>query len=88
MSHLLLGRGGGGEVLDRPANNFDIAGIPRDAWSSGLFNCFDHIPSCFMAFCCSPILWSQVDKKLTDLNVIFLQDSNKSANSCFNRFEE
>lgn len=50
----------GNEVLDIPSNNYDIAGIPREQWSSSLFHCYSHIPSCFLSICCSACLWSQV----------------------------
>ncbi len=59
----LIGTGdaGGRENLDRPVNNYDVAGIPRGQWSSGLFSCLSNIlPSCLFSFCCTPILWSQV----------------------------
>mmetsp|Transcript_16774 Transcript_16774/g.25207 ORF Transcript_16774/g.25207 Transcript_16774/m.25207 type:complete len:304 (+) Transcript_16774:54-965(+) len=58
--HMMVNRQGT-ETLDRPTNNYDMAGVPRGHWSSGLFGCLENIvPSCILAFCCTPVLWSQV----------------------------
>ena len=49
--------------LDRPANNFDVAGIPREEWSSGLCSCHENIlPSCVCSCCCTPVVFGQVRK--------------------------
>lgn len=51
----------GEETLDRPANNFDVAGIPISQWHSGLFCCHKNIiPSCFLSFFCPCKLWAQI----------------------------
>jgi hypothetical protein len=58
----LWGSGGNeDERLDRPPNNFDIAGIPRGQWSSGFFCCLQNIvPSCILSFFCPCMMWGQV----------------------------
>ncbi|KAJ1442650.1 hypothetical protein B484DRAFT_58966 [Ochromonadaceae sp. CCMP2298] len=54
------GGGGGEETLDRPLSNFDVIGIPTGAWSSSLFGCLEHVPSCVVGFSCPCVLWAQV----------------------------
>ena len=49
--HMLISGRVGDELLDRPANNFDVAGVPRGAWSSHLLACYENcVPSCLMSF--------------------------------------
>lgn len=51
----------GDDILDRPANNFDVVGIPLGQWSSHFCACWTNcIPSCLLAFFCPCILWAQV----------------------------
>jgi len=51
----------GQENLDRPASNFDVAGIPTGQWSSGLFECYKNIvPSCLLSFLCPCVMLAQV----------------------------
>lgn len=47
--------------LDRPQNNFDIAGVPTGHWESGLFSCLSNvIPSCVLSFFCPCVMWAQI----------------------------
>lgn len=46
--------------LDRPSNNFDVAGVPTGRWSSGLCDWYTHCGSCFMATACPCIAFAQV----------------------------
>lgn len=61
-----LGGGGGGgqEILDTPLSNFDIIGVPTQAWSSGFFSgffcCENVVPSCLLSIFCPCLVFSQV----------------------------
>lgn len=82
MWRLQAGREGRSD-LDRPTSNFDVAGIPTGSWSSGLFACGEDGSSCFLAFCCTPCLWSQVATRaqipvLIDMKNYFLCTRNTS----------
>jgi len=58
---IFMGGRPGVTTLDRPVSNFDVAGIPREKWSSGLFSCFGNIfPSCICSFCCAPVIFGQL----------------------------
>eukprot|EP00981_Chlorochromonas_danica_P007797 scaffold1884_cov343-Ochromonas_danica.AAC.14 len=49
------------DILDQPANNFDVVGIPVGQWSSHFCACWTNcIPSCLLAFFCPCVLWAQV----------------------------
>lgn len=65
MRSQIISTGGrnGGEDLDRPANNYDVAGIPREQWSTGLLDCAEDAPSCWLSIFCLPCLWSQVSRR-------------------------
>lgn len=57
----LMGGNGGAENLDQPISNFDLIGIPTNAWSDGFCDCFKNsMPSCLLSFCCPCIMWAQI----------------------------
>lgn len=56
--------GGGGqseENLDRPRNNFDVAGVPTHQWHSSLFDFhLNIIPSCLISWFCPIVGLAQI----------------------------
>jgi hypothetical protein len=84
-----LGTGGrqGPENLDRPLSNFDVIGIPTDAWSSPIWACYENmIPSCVLAFCCPCVLWSQIVVRAQIPLLISLKNSICQGKSGFGLF--
>ena len=79
----------GNETLDRPANNFDVAGISTGAWSSPIYALYDNcIPSCLCSFFASPILWAQIVVRsqiplLIDFKNYFYALRSSSGYRCF-----